>query len=66
MELLNKIKTGNIYTRKSGERCLVQSIETVSYKNNNIDYNIHFLLQPTNIYLTRKTEFIKDFLRIFH
>jgi hypothetical protein len=62
IELLNKIKTGDVYVRKTGERCLVQSIETVSDKNNNVDYIIHFLLQPTNVNSTRKTELIEDFI----
>ena len=62
IELFNKIRTGKVYKRKTGEHCLVQTIETVSDENNNVDYNVHFLLEPTNINSTRKTELIEDFI----
>jgi hypothetical protein len=60
-ELLNIIKEGNVYERKTGGRCLVQLIEPVFLGKNIIDFSIHFLKEPTHLNSITDTELIEDF-----
>lgn len=43
-DLVQKIREGQTYQRKTGERCLINSIDGVTNENNNQSFEIRFRL----------------------
>lgn len=60
-EILDKIRIGQVYQRKNGDKCLVKKIETFTNEDKTLDFQVHFHLNSKVGRPYTKKELLEEF-----